>query len=139
MGLGLCIERKTAPSDRVGGAEDRIVDPHVVAEVGHVVAFALAVGVVLHAVERQVVQAHLIVAIAHQHLGNGPRHELGDGGRGRQLRGYRGGQQGQGAGGEGVAQDLALGVGVGGERWAPAAREWPARRAGPTRGAGGRG
>ena len=99
---GLSEGGKTAPSDSVGGAEDRIVDPHVVAQVGHVVAFALAVGVVLHAVERQVVQAHLIVAIAHQHLGNGPRHELGDRGRGRQLRGHRGGQQGERAGGEGV-------------------------------------
>ena len=110
MGWGPCTEGETAPSDRVGGAEDRIVDPHVVAQVGDVVAFALAVGVVLHAVERQVVQAHLIVAVAYQHLRDGPRHELGDGG----------------------AQDLALGVGVGGERWAPAARGWPARRAGPT-------
>jgi hypothetical protein len=180
-----------------------MIDPHVVAQVGHVVAFALAVGVVLHAVERQVVQAHLVVSIAHQHLGDGARHELGDRGRRRQLRGHRGGQQGQGAGGEGVEvfavdhgvdpaaqlhhvfvglQDqegpverhgdahggvegvarvaegehmavadlvdldellhrkhLARGVGGGGERWAPAARWWPARRAGPTWGAGGRG
>jgi len=75
--LGQC-GAKIIPSDRVRGAEDRIVDTHVVAQVGHVVAFALAVGVVLHAVERQVVQAHLIVAIAHQHLGDGSRHELGD-------------------------------------------------------------
>ena len=127
MGWGPCTEGETAPSDRVGGAEDRIVDPHVVAQVGHVVAFALAVGVVLHAVERQVEQAHLIVAVAHQYLGDGPRHELGDRGRGRQLRGHRGGQQSEGAGGEGVAQDLALGVGVGGERWAPAARGRVAR------------
>ena len=102
MGWGPCTEGETVPSDRVGGAEDRIVDPHVVAQVGHVVAFALAVGVVLHAVERQVVQAHLIVAIAHQHLGDGARHEFGDGGRGRQLRGHRGGQEGESAGGEGV-------------------------------------
>jgi hypothetical protein len=51
MGWGPCAENKTAPSDRVGGAEDRIFDPHVVAQVGHVVAFALAVGVVLHSVE----------------------------------------------------------------------------------------
>jgi hypothetical protein len=71
---------------------------------------------VLHAVERQVVQAHLIVAVAHQHLGDGSRHKLCDRGRRRQLRGHRGGQQGQGAGGEGVAQDLALRVGVGGEK-----------------------
>ena len=93
---------KIIPSNRVGGAEDRIVDSHIVGQVGHVVAFALAVGVVLHAVERKVVQAHLIVAIAHQHLGDGSRHELGDGGGGRQLRGGRGGQQGDGAGGEGI-------------------------------------
>ncbi len=44
------------------------LDPNVVGQVGHVVAFALAVGVALHAVERQVVQAHLIVTIAYQHL-----------------------------------------------------------------------
>ena len=56
----------------------------------------------LHAVERQVVQAHLIVAIAHQHLGDGSRHELRDSGGRRQLRGGRGGQQGDGAGGEGI-------------------------------------
>ena len=56
----------------------------------------------LHAVERQVVQAHLIVAIAHQHLGDGARHELRDGGCRCQLRGGRGGQQGDGAGGEGI-------------------------------------
>jgi hypothetical protein len=102
MGWDRRAEGKTAPLDRVGGAEDRIVDPHVVAQVGHVVAFALAVVVVLHAVERQVVQAHLIVAIAHQHLGDGARHELCDGGGGRQLRGGCGGQQGDGTGGEGV-------------------------------------
>ena len=99
--LGQC-GAKIIPSNRVSGAEDRIVDLHVVAQVGHVVAFALAVGVVLHAVERQVVQAHLIVAIAHQHLGDGSRHELGDRGGCRQLRGGRGGQQGDGAGGEGI-------------------------------------
>ena len=56
----------------------------------------------LQAVERQVVQAHLIVAIAHQHLGDGSRHELRDSGGRRQLRGGRGGQQGDGAGGEGI-------------------------------------
>ncbi len=49
-----CAKGKAAPSDRVFGTEDRIVDPHVIAQVGDVVAFALAVGVVLHAVERQV-------------------------------------------------------------------------------------
>jgi hypothetical protein len=65
MGWGPCATGKAASSDGVGGAGDRIVDPHVVARVGHVVAFAFAVV-------------------------------------------------------------------VGGERCAPAAREWPARRAGPT-------
>ena len=90
------------PSNRIRCAKDRIVDPHIVAQVGYVVAFALAVGVVLHAVERQVVQSHLIVAIAHQHLGDGSRHELGDRGGCRQLRGDRGGQQCDGAGGEGI-------------------------------------
>jgi hypothetical protein len=49
--LGQCDEVRTASSNHVSGAEDRIVDPHVVGQVGHVVAFALAVGVVLHAVE----------------------------------------------------------------------------------------
>ena len=43
---------KNRASNRVRGAEDRIIDAHVVAQVGHVVAFTLAVGVVLHAVER---------------------------------------------------------------------------------------
>jgi len=91
-----------APSDGVGGAEDGVVDPNVVGQVGHVVAFALAVGVVLHAVQRQVVQAHLIVAIAQEHLGDGSGHELRDGGGCRQLWGGCGGQQGERAGGEGV-------------------------------------
>jgi len=113
-----CSETFPAPlvpdiplSNRVGSAEDRVVDPYVVAQVGHVVAFALAVGVVLHAVERQVVQAHLIVAVAHQHLGDGARHELRDGGGCRQLRGDCGGQQGKRAGGEGV-EVFAVDLGV---------------------------
>ena len=96
------VQPENRASNRIPGSEYRIIDAHVVAQVGHVVAFALAVGVVLHAVERQVVQAHLIVAVAHQHLGDGSRHELRDGGRRRQLRGGRGGQQGDGAGGEGI-------------------------------------
>jgi hypothetical protein len=99
------------PSDGVGGAEDGVVDPHVVGQVGHVVAFALAVGVVLHAVERLVVQAHLIVAVAHQYLGDGSRHELRDGGGCRQLRGDCGGQQGKRAGGEGI-EIFAVDLGV---------------------------
>ncbi len=86
----------------LGGAGDTVIHPRVIGQIDHVVPFALAVGVVLHAVERQVVQAHLIVAIAHQHLGDGARHELRDGGRCRQLRGGRGGQHGERAGGEGV-------------------------------------
>lgn len=59
------------PSDGVSCAEDGVIDPHVVGQVGQLIAFALAVGVALHAVERLVVQAHLVVAIAHEHLGNG--------------------------------------------------------------------
>ncbi len=38
MGFGPCAGGNAAPSDGVGGAEDRIVDPHGVAQVGHVVA-----------------------------------------------------------------------------------------------------
>ncbi len=56
MRFGPCVNRNPALSDGVRGAEDRIVDPHVVAQVGHVVAFAPAVAVTLHAVERQIVQ-----------------------------------------------------------------------------------
>jgi hypothetical protein len=66
MGGISCAERNTSTSNRVHVSEDRIADLHVVGQIGHVVAFALAVGVVLHAVERQVDQAHLIVAIAYQ-------------------------------------------------------------------------
>jgi hypothetical protein len=49
-----------------------------------------------------VIQAHLIVAITHEHLEDGARHELRDGGGCLQTRGGRGGQQSECAGGEGV-------------------------------------
>ncbi len=38
------------PSNRLGRAENGVIDLHVVGQVGDVVAFALAVGVVLHVV-----------------------------------------------------------------------------------------
>jgi hypothetical protein len=42
-----------SPSDGVGGADDGIIDPDVAGKVGHVVAFALAFGVVLHTVDHR--------------------------------------------------------------------------------------
>ena len=86
----------------VGGTGDAVIHPRVIGQIEHVFPFALAVRVVLHGVDLQVVQAHLVVAIAHQQLGDGARHELRDGGGRRQLRGGCGGQEGERAGGEGV-------------------------------------